>query len=123
VSLIEASARGEEAGGSDRQPHFAELDRSWGVKNREPQPLIAITRGPYRLIDNLSHPDRAELYDVDEDPQEQRNLADERPEVLSELRAEIEQFLAAEKLVDSPQVELDEMRQAQLRALGYVVRE
>jgi arylsulfatase A-like enzyme len=121
LPLMEAAAKGVESEVADGRPHFSELDRGWGVRNRESEPLVAISQGSYRMIDNRAHPESVELYDVEADPTEQRNLAAERPEVLAELREEVERFVAAEKLTDAPRVEIDELRRAQLRALGYVL--
>jgi arylsulfatase A-like enzyme len=121
VPLMEAAAQGDESEVADGRARFSELDRGWGVRTRQSEPLVAISKGPYRMIDNLAFPRSVELYDVEADPREQRNLADDRPEVLAELRAEVERFVAAERLTDAPKVEIDELRRAQLRALGYVV--
>jgi arylsulfatase A-like enzyme len=121
VPLMEAAAQGVATEIADGRPRFSELDRGWGVKTRKAEPLVAISQGSYRMIDNRAYPGVVELYDVEADPGEQRNLAAERPEVLAELRKEVDRFVAAEKLADSPQVEVDELRRAQLRALGYVL--
>jgi arylsulfatase A-like enzyme len=121
VPLIEAAARGIGPATEGGRPRFSELDKGWGVKTRQSEPLVAITRGRYRLIDNRAFPEASELYDVEADPTEQRNLARHRPEVVAELRAEVDRLVEAEKLVEAPTVELDELRRAQLMALGYVV--
>ena len=49
VPLIEAAAQGGAVASSER-PFFAELDRSWGRPKADPDPLVAVTLGPYRLI-------------------------------------------------------------------------
>ncbi|MEN8184795.1 MAG: sulfatase, partial [Myxococcota bacterium] len=121
VPLIEAAASPGGTAESDG-PRFAELDRSWGTRNRVSETLVSVERGDHRMIDNLQRPEAVELYDTSVDPTEQENLAADRPELVSDLRAEIERLTSAEKLVDAPQVEIDEMRRAQLNALGYVVK-
>ena len=55
------------------------------------------------------------------DPLEKKNIASDQPELAEALRHEMEEFLAKEKTQweAAPEVELDEMRVNQLRALGY----
>jgi choline-sulfatase len=114
------------AGGLDasvdglRRPLFSELDLSWGQSRSEPNELVAIVDGDYRLIHRVRRPDAAELYDRSVDPTEQRNLAPRRPEVVAELQRRVEAYLAAEPAAVAPKIEIDEMRRNQLRALGYV---
>jgi hypothetical protein len=51
------------------------------------------------------------------------NVAAEHPEVVAELAQDLDDFLNQRKTQweHAPEVELDEMRQHQLRALGYVI--
>ena len=65
------------------------------------------------------------LYDLRDDPTEQRDLADEQPEIVAALRERLAAFLAehlqfvAER-EGQESVELDEDAIEQLRALGYL---
>jgi hypothetical protein len=64
------------------------------------------------------------LYDQARDPEEQINLAMERPEDGERLQGEIEAYLRDASPPWSsgvPEVELDDMMLNQLRALGYKV--
>jgi arylsulfatase A-like enzyme len=99
---------------------FAEIDRRWGQASQDSQPMVAIVEGDLRYIHQTAQPDADELYDRGRDPAEQQNIADEQPERAAALRALAEAHLARGAEVDAPHVELDEMRKAQLRALGYV---
>ena len=81
--------------------------------------------GPWKLVDTSSG--HVFLYDVRADPGEQHNLAEERPEVLARLRANLDDTAAdlglprldAElDLGESP--ELDADTRERLKALGYV---
>ena len=47
--LIQAAATGAPAPATDR-PYYAEIDRSWGKPKGDPDPLVAVTLGPYRVI-------------------------------------------------------------------------
>lgn len=84
---------------------------------------MAVTEVDWRLIYPSVNADRAELYDRGTDPREQRNLAEERPEVVAELRRKAETYLASPPASwgTAPSVEIDDMELRQLRALGYSV--
>lgn len=118
VPAIRAALGGPEAPPLER-PAFAELDRTWGRQDEEPQPLVAVVEGPYRLVRRMDA-DRVELYDRRSDPREQQNVAALQGDVVGELSGRIDGFVAAERLWEAPRVELDEMRLGQLRALGYI---
>jgi len=104
---------------------IAHLDQSWGVERQRSQPMVAFTEGRWRLIYRARAPKRAELYDKWQDPREQQDLADDRPEVLADLKTKAEAYLASRPPPwgdDAPTVEIDEMQLNQLRALGYGVQ-
>ena len=124
VPLIQAASRGTAPEGDETdRPLYSQLDRSWGKVGADPKPTTSILKGSYRLNYRTADPDRIELFDRSVDPKEQRNLAVAEAEVAAELRSEVEAFLAQPKTVweAAPEVELSEMHQAQLRALGYVI--
>jgi arylsulfatase A-like enzyme len=98
----------------------------------------AVTSGPYKLIysvnDNLhahffSPPPRSrptieiELYDLDRDPGEERNLAAEHPDVVRRLLGRLEAYFAAlparERRPGSKSL-LDDKLTEQLKAFGYI---
>jgi len=87
------------------------------------QNLWAVVRGRWKLIDDEG---RFELYDTSADPEEQRDLAGERPEVVAELLAELEGLRegatwgAGTRTPIEVQVEVDEESIEALRELGYV---
>lgn len=124
--IYEAAAGGRagEAGSGDTdRAIFSQLDRSWGQVGAESRPRVSVVKGQYRMNYWVRDPDDALLFDRAEDPGEKRNVAADRPEVVAELRAELDEFLAKPKTQweRAPEVELDEMRVNQLRALGYVL--
>jgi len=62
-----------------------------------------------------------ELYDLESDPHELRNLAAERPETVERLRARLDQLIAeAPSKPADAQLAMDEQTLAELQALGYV---
>jgi len=78
-----------------------------------------VTGDPFALI---LERDRAELYDLRADPRERRDVAKERPDVVSELRAFLDAHLAAsERDAPAPAAAkpLDDTLRERLRALGY----
>jgi arylsulfatase A-like enzyme len=106
---------------------FAQLDRSWGRVGQDSRPTSSVVKGRHRL--NYygalgAEPERVELYDHSVDPLEKKNVASGHLEIVSELSQEVQDFLARPKTQwdEAPEVEIDEMRAQQLRALGYVVQ-
>jgi len=84
----------------------------------ELSPLLGLRTDRYKYI----RAPRPELYDLEEDPGELRDLASERPELLAELDGALEQRLAggnASSLHALP----DAADRARLESLGYVVPE
>ncbi len=120
VPLIRAAANG--AGEPEdlvERPSFAELDQTWGRTAADPRPIVAVVDGRYRMIRHVNS-GRSELYDRNIDPREQTNLAEAEPAALAALEARVEAYLSSVSAWQVPQVELDEMRRAQLQALGYL---
>ncbi len=120
VPLLHAAANGaavpEELA---RRPSFAELDQNWGQTKLSPKPIVAIVNGRHRMIQHLNN-GAVELYDHQVDPLEQTNLADSQPEAVEDLKRGVSAYVEKQAAWEAPKVELDEMRQAQLRALGYI---
>jgi arylsulfatase A-like enzyme len=121
VPLIMAAGRNEAT--DDSRPIFSHLDRNWGQTKQEPKPIFGVVKSPYKLIHRSSNPDRPLLYDHSVDPLETKNLAADEPEKLAELQSLIEEYSEDDVPIwgATPEVELDEMRLNQLRALGYAL--
>jgi len=102
---------------------YSQLDLSWGKVGVDSDPLVAIIKDNHRAIIRSNHEGREWLYDHSTDPLETKNLAKEKPELIAEMKADIEAFLEDERegAVETEDIELTEMRLHQLRALGYVV--
>ena len=88
------------------------------------RPFASLIRGRYKLIEPLRGGDMPErqLFDWFADPEEEHDLAPERPllaGVLARLLRE-ELDLAALDRVEAVEVELDEETRRRLRALGYI---
>lgn len=123
VPLIAAAAGlGEAPDDLRRRPLFAQLDRSWGRNHRESDPLISVVKDDFRLLHQPLRPARVELYDKSADPTEQQNVASAHEDVIRDFAKDLETFVQAPVAWgETPEIEIDEMHQAQLRALGYVV--
>jgi arylsulfatase A-like enzyme len=87
----------------------------------------AVRRGPWKLVVPVGGGGGSELYDLEGDPGEHRDLAAERPERAAELRGLLQRVLAERRqlgrrlgLEPSRPAQLDPERQESLRALGYV---
>jgi arylsulfatase A-like enzyme len=122
LPLILGAARTEPRDGA-KQSTFAQLDQTWGRTRAPPRPLVTVTSAGHRLIYHPSDPERAELYQLSRDPTERRNIAAEKPEMVTRLRARVDDYLASRPAPwgEAPSVELDDMMLNQLRALGYKV--
>jgi arylsulfatase A-like enzyme len=104
---------------------FSQLDRSWGSPGVPSDPLVAVTQGGLRLFLPALQPKAARLFDRAADPGERKNVIADRSEDADRLRKLADAYLAD---AQSPwggkpsEVELDELRLNQLRALGYVIK-
>lgn len=89
--------------------HVYEYDRS----------LRAIRSKEHKLIRGSD--DTRELYDVVEDPEERHDLADEKPEVVDELEAELDDWLDSfDHAEASGSVSMTQSTQDRLEDLGYL---
>ncbi len=123
VPLILAAARGEPQEPLAPRTAEAALDLTWGRVGAEPTVEFSVTEWPWRLLAIPSDPDLVQLYQLAEDPGEQRDLAGAHPELVARLLPRVEAAVAGEPLPGArEEVELDEMRLQQLRALGYVIK-
>jgi arylsulfatase A-like enzyme len=107
-----------------RRPVFAQLARGWGTPRTGGRPMVSVTWQGKRLITHLDRPEQSELYDRSLDPGETNDLYPGDPQAADPLRALVEQYEANAKPswgVSPREVELDELRLNQLRALGYVI--
>ena len=92
------------------------------ANSRAPAKTPGCSRRP---ASRARYPARSELYDKWEDSLEQRDLAEEQPEVAARLNELASGYLQSPPPPwgeDAPTVEIDEMQLNQLRALGYGVR-
>jgi arylsulfatase A-like enzyme len=124
VPEILAAARGGGDGGEPR-PIFAHLDRRWGKAKDQSDPLVSLTDGSLRLLFPINAPEMAELYDLAADPGEKENLATARAADRDRLAAMVRGHMEGATIPwgrEPSEVQLDEMRLNQLRALGYMVR-
>jgi arylsulfatase A-like enzyme len=108
------------------RPSYAQLDRTWGKSELDPEPLIAVTSGEWRFMQSFGKRAGSKLYDTSEDPLERRNLLQDGgvPFDSSDFEALIEAYQAMPEPVwrkDVRDVELDDMQKGQLRAIGYSI--
>ncbi len=104
---------------------FSQLDLSWGQPKLEPNPVVSVRAGPYRLIHRVNDPANDELYDTQNDARETSNLASALPEPLAKLRERAKLYLQAGTPWEggAPEIEIDQLQLRQLRALGYSVED
>jgi arylsulfatase A-like enzyme len=92
-----------------------------GVKKRPD--YQAIVRGPWKLIAYRTQ-DRWELYNLDEDPHELKDVAAAQTQRVAELRGVLEKYAEENRVlaegVRSREVPITDEEKAQLQALGYL---
>jgi arylsulfatase A-like enzyme len=102
---------------------IADLDKTWGRRDSDPLPSIAVVEGPLRYVrTEQAESHREQLFDASDDPRELRDFADEDPETLERLRAVADAYYENEpSWGEAPTRELDELELNLLRALGYQI--
>ena len=104
---------------------FSHLDLSWGQPKLDPNPVVSVRAGQYRLIHHVNDPSKDELYDTQSDAKETSNLAPDLAEPLAKLRERAKLYLQTRTPWEggAPEIELDQLQLRQLRALGYSVED
>jgi arylsulfatase A-like enzyme len=107
-------------------PVFSHLERRWSELGHAPEPIAAVLDHRLYLVQDLTEPSRAELFDVVADPAERQNLARgpaarRLPALRRQLHAYAQGDPAAWGAPDH--VELGPDILGELEALGYVIRE
>ena len=120
--VLEGNGEGQDASGLRDRPLFAQLEQHWGRRNKKSDQLISMLDGPYRYIVRANDKERFEVYDHSTDPLEEQDLAEGGEVQIEPLQGKVDAFLDSGGPIwgNSPKVPVDEMMQAQLRALGYV---
>lgn len=118
-AMIELAAVGAEAGEGSAIAH---IDQAWANMESDPQPMVAVTEGKWKLMYRAAHPHIRELFDKQQDPRESRNLANQEPARANELAERARSYLTN---ADSPwggptpEVDISDMEIEQLKAIGY----
>ncbi|MDA8017557.1 MAG: sulfatase-like hydrolase/transferase [Thermoanaerobaculia bacterium] len=104
---------GEQSGVADRTVTLA--GNEWGPRQR------GLVQGRWKLIHLPDRESGDRLYDLASDPQEQRNLSKDRPEITDELRRRLEAAWTEMRLPPSSEgSQIDEETRSRLKALGYL---
>jgi arylsulfatase A-like enzyme len=82
-------------------------------------PSFGLRLPPWKYIEPLRG-GPIELYDLESDPAEEVNLAEEHPEIVEEMAASLESWMAATEPPELPREELPPQAVEALRALGYM---
>jgi arylsulfatase A-like enzyme len=124
VPDLVAAARGEAPPSADRTA-VAYLDQSWGQRERDSAPSIAVADGNLRYVRsrNIARgQDVEELFDAGHDPRELEDRSAQDAENLERLRSIAdEQSATPPAWGAAPKREIGEMELNQLRALGYAI--
>lgn len=111
----------EDAGG---HPLFSQLGAGRPTSDLARfDPRQAVVEGRYKLIENLAT-GKCELYDLEADPREKRDIADRAPEALAQMKARLKQMAGSLRAAHSEPAGSRKMPNAetieQLKALGYL---
>jgi arylsulfatase A-like enzyme/tetratricopeptide (TPR) repeat protein len=99
---------------SPRRPHYAESvtpNRYYGLSS-----LFGIVVDRWKYIET----ERPELYDLETDPEESRNVIDAHPQVAAGMGSALEEMLAKATAPSGNEAELDEEALRRLASLGYL---
>ncbi|MCH8889547.1 MAG: sulfatase [Myxococcales bacterium] len=121
--LAAGGASPEHAPADLARPVVSHLDQHWGGR-AEAREWVSLTDGDSRLILQSDHPNSVAFYDWSSDPREAMNRAAENPPELKPMLEWVDRYLKDSEPpwgVESPTIEIDELRLHQLRALGYRV--
>ena len=119
VPLMEAVAKQQAI---ETPMSMAYLDQNWGLVEKEDAPLISLRNDGHRVLFRPMRPEASEIYDLEKDPGERRNLRGTPPEWAAPLETELKARLADPvPWGKATEVNIDDMQKLQLRALGYVV--
>ena len=88
-------------------------------ENKAEHLLFSVERGRYKLIRRLKPEPGTELYDLQSDPGETRNIAADHPELVGRM-TEAGEAIRSRRSVERDEVALDQATREELRALGYV---
>jgi arylsulfatase A-like enzyme len=104
---------------------ISHLDRSWGQPKLDPNPIIGVQEGPYRLIHDAGDPTKDRLYNVEKDRLERVDMARDGGDTLAKLQDRAKLYLQGKTPWEggAPEIELDDLHLRQLRALGYSIEE
>ena len=104
---------------------IAQLDHSWGVRDRPSDGSVAVREGSLRYIHHEAGARGDELYDLANDSRERENLLPELADESQPLKERAIAELEGEAIWDGGvrDVELNELNLRQLRALGYIIEE
>ncbi len=96
---------------------FGDATKAARHNPRSGSPARAVVQGNHKIVEQSG---RVELYDVVADPEESRNLAQERPEIAERLSRQLVSLKHAAPAPATDRHEIDPQERARLRALGYV---
>jgi len=105
--------------GQGHRPVYSRTKGPWSGLNTDRE---MVKRGPLKLIRNLRN-GAVELYDLERDPGEKNNLAEQQPDTVKELEslldAQRERNTRASPKDGGKKIQLDPETREQLKALGY----
>ena len=108
----------------DEDLAISHLNAAWGRKDTDPETVVGLRLGGFRLIHDARSADQPLLFDLEADPLEANDVRGDYSDLASALRARVDAYLDLDSpWGEAPKIELDELHLRQLRALGYAIEE
>ena len=118
-SLVPAMKGEEDLDSANPRPVFAEAS----LRAIKTVALDSYARGDWKLIETRVPEARRQLFNLQEDPMEQRDRSVSDPEIAERMSAELKRFRDALPVGRSETVKLSEEEIRELRSLGYLPEE
>ena len=100
--------------------HANSRRRDWSLPECLQDDLFCVVAMPWKLILHRLSPSNSELYNLNDDPSELRNVIENYPAVAERLTAQLEASGMMHIQIEDPEAPMDDDTADKLRALGYL---
>ncbi len=108
------------------RPIISHMDQRWGNGKSDPEEIVSVIDGSKKIIVHRYKRSKDEFYNLQDDPDEKKDLFADNPPELGGMLGQVERYLEESSPpwgTGPATIELDQMRLNQLKALGYRISE